>query len=86
MTGAINHEDSAKFNGLSFSQYHEREMARMTALLVSAAGGKIRVTDQHMRDVIKQRLVQSHDHATGDVIFTTDPDIQSFDASFEASK
>lgn len=83
---AINHEETATFNGLSFSQYHEREMARMTALLVSAAGGKIRVTKEHMANAVKQQLVQSHDHATGDVIFTTDLDIKAFDASFGEAK
>ena len=56
------------------------------AVLVDAAGGKITVSRDKLEDRTEpSRLLIGEDPKTGDMVFTTDPDIQSFDASFEAS-
>lgn len=86
MTSAIDPANQAEYEGLSFSEYHQREMSRQAALLTHAAGGKIKIGKRHYQELPMLKIVMTTDHATGDLIFSTDPDIQSFDASFEASK
>jgi hypothetical protein len=66
-----------------FMQWHESEMAQMAAMLVSAAGGKITVTRQIIDGLHAVTMEQIQDHATGEMTFTTDPDIKAFDASFK---
>lgn len=66
-----------------FAEWHESEMAQMATMLVSAAGGKITVTRAHIDNLHAVTMEQIQDHATGEMTFTTDPDIRAFDASFK---
>ena len=62
----------ATHEGLTFNQYHERELGRMAAMLVAAAGGKITVSRALIESLPGLQLAQTIDHATGDMVFATD--------------
>lgn len=82
----INHALEATHEGLTFNEYHERELSRMAAMLVAGAGGKIVVTRKTLETLPGLQLMQTVDHATGDMVFVTDPDVQSFNDSFGEQK
>lgn len=82
----INHALAAVHEGLTFNQYHERELARLAAMLVAGAGGKVRVTRKTLESLPGLQLMQTVDHATGDMVFITDPDVQDFNDSFGEQK
>lgn len=71
MTDAAVH---ATHEGLSFTDYHDRELTRLATMLVAASGGKITVTRQAIESLAGLQLIQTVDHATGEMEFT----IESF--------
>lgn len=82
----INHALEAVHEGLTFNEYHEREMSRMAAMLVAGAGGKIVVSRKVLETLPDMQLMQTVDHATGDMIFVADKDVQAFNDSFGEQK
>ncbi len=69
MTGAA---ANATHEGLSFTDYHDRELTRLATMLVAGAGGKIVVTREALETLPSLQLIHTVDHETGEMEFTTD--------------